>query len=61
MLRVKDEEGFMSKGRDYQDGTLSEDYSENELELYQQYCAGKYGNTARYLLLLTLTAHFRAT
>lgn len=43
MLRVKDEEGFMSKGRDYQDGTLSEDYSENELELYQQYCAGKYG------------------
>lgn len=43
MLRVKDEECSMSKGRDYQDGTLSEDYSENELELYQQYCAGKYG------------------
>lgn len=33
----------MSKGRDYQDGPLSEDYSENELELYQQYRAGKYG------------------
>ncbi|XP_016411720.1 CXXC-type zinc finger protein 1-like [Sinocyclocheilus rhinocerous] len=43
MLRVKDEECSMSKGRDYQDGPLSEDYSENELELYQQYCAGKYG------------------
>uniref|UniRef100_A0A671KZQ0 CXXC-type zinc finger protein 1 n=1 Tax=Sinocyclocheilus anshuiensis TaxID=1608454 RepID=A0A671KZQ0_9TELE len=42
MLRVKDEE--CSKGRDYQDGPLSEDYSENELELYQQYCAGKYGD-----------------
>ncbi|KTF81006.1 hypothetical protein cypCar_00031172 [Cyprinus carpio] len=43
MLRVKDEEGSMSKSRDYQDGPLSEDYSENELELYQQYRAGKYG------------------
>ncbi|XP_026100693.1 CXXC-type zinc finger protein 1a [Carassius auratus] len=43
MLRVKGEECSMSKGRDYQDGPLSEDYSENELELYQQYCAGKYG------------------
>ncbi|XP_051759576.1 CXXC-type zinc finger protein 1a isoform X2 [Ctenopharyngodon idella] len=43
MLRVKDEEYSMSKGRDYQDGTLSEDFSENELELYQQYCAGQYG------------------
>ncbi|XP_016118659.1 CXXC-type zinc finger protein 1-like, partial [Sinocyclocheilus grahami] len=43
MLRVKDEECSMSKGRDYQDGPLSEDYSENELELYQQYRAGKYG------------------
>ncbi|XP_043101952.1 CXXC-type zinc finger protein 1a [Puntigrus tetrazona] len=43
MLRVKDEECSMSRGRDYQDGPLSEDYSENELELYQQYCAGKYG------------------
>uniref|UniRef100_A0A672PPF8 CXXC-type zinc finger protein 1 n=1 Tax=Sinocyclocheilus grahami TaxID=75366 RepID=A0A672PPF8_SINGR len=42
MLRVKDEE--CSKGRDYQDGPLSEDYSENELELYQQYRAGKYGD-----------------
>uniref|UniRef100_A0A673JHV6 CXXC-type zinc finger protein 1 n=2 Tax=Sinocyclocheilus rhinocerous TaxID=307959 RepID=A0A673JHV6_9TELE len=42
MLRVKDEE--CSKGRDYQDGPLSEDYSENELDLYQQYCAGKYGD-----------------
>uniref|UniRef100_A0A8C1DL92 CXXC-type zinc finger protein 1 n=2 Tax=Cyprinus carpio TaxID=7962 RepID=A0A8C1DL92_CYPCA len=44
MLRVRDEEGSMSKGRDYQDGPLSEDYSENELELYQHYCAGKYGD-----------------
>ncbi|XP_056121243.1 CXXC-type zinc finger protein 1a isoform X1 [Rhinichthys klamathensis goyatoka] len=43
MLRVKDEECSMSKGRDYQDGPMSEDYSENELELYQQYCAGQYG------------------
>ncbi|XP_052460839.1 CXXC-type zinc finger protein 1-like [Carassius gibelio] len=44
MLRVKDEEWAMSRGRDYQDGPLSEDYSENELELYQHYCAGKYGD-----------------
>uniref|UniRef100_A0A9J8DEN7 CXXC-type zinc finger protein 1 n=1 Tax=Cyprinus carpio carpio TaxID=630221 RepID=A0A9J8DEN7_CYPCA len=30
MLRVKDEEGSMSKSRDYQDGPLSEDYKENK-------------------------------
>ncbi|XP_057212554.1 CXXC-type zinc finger protein 1a isoform X2 [Triplophysa rosa] len=46
MLRVKDEEYSMSKDRDYHyhDGELSEDYSENEMELYQQYCAGQYGD-----------------
>ncbi|XP_056628850.1 CXXC-type zinc finger protein 1a isoform X1 [Triplophysa dalaica] len=46
MLRVKDEEYSMSKDRDYRyhDGDLSEDYSENEMELYQQYCAGQYGD-----------------
>lgn len=44
MLRVKDEEFSMSKALDpYQpDYGLSDDYSENEMELYQQYCAGKY-------------------
>lgn len=36
----------MSKSRDYQDGPLSEEYSENELELYQQYCAGQYGDNS---------------
>lgn len=46
MLRVKDEEFSMSKSRDYQDGPLSEEYSENELELYQQYCAGQYGDNS---------------
>ncbi|XP_051951052.1 CXXC-type zinc finger protein 1a isoform X1 [Xyrauchen texanus] len=46
MLRVKDEEYSMSKGSDhhFQDGLLSEDYSDNEMELYQQYCAGQYGD-----------------
>lgn len=49
----------MSKDRDYdyQDGQLSEDYSENEMELYQQYCAGQYGDhsTVQVLLMLTST------
>ncbi|XP_062855567.1 CXXC-type zinc finger protein 1a isoform X2 [Trichomycterus rosablanca] len=45
MLRVKEEELAMSKGCDrYQsDYPLSDEFSENELELYQQYCAGRYG------------------
>lgn len=46
MLRVKEEEMSMSKGRDrfQADYSLSDEYSENELELYQQYCAGKYAD-----------------
>ncbi|XP_051525614.1 CXXC-type zinc finger protein 1-like isoform X2 [Myxocyprinus asiaticus] len=46
MLRVKDEEYSMSRGNyhHYQDGPLSEEYSDNEMELYQQYCAGQYGD-----------------
>lgn len=57
MLRVKDEEYSMSKGRDYQDGELSEDYSDNELELYQQYCAGKYGDHST----VPASPHFHST
>ncbi len=55
MLRVKDEE--YSKSRDYQDGELSEDYSDNELELYQQYCAGKYGDHST----VPASPHFHST
>ncbi len=55
MLRVKDEE--YAKGRDYQDGELSEDYSDNELELYQQYCAGKYGDHST----VPASPHFHST
>ncbi len=55
MLRVKDEE--YAKGRDYQDGELSEDYSDNELELYQQYCAGKYGEHST----VPASPHFHST
>ncbi|MCI4380584.1 hypothetical protein PGIGA_G00241650 [Pangasianodon gigas] len=46
MLRVKEEEYSMSKGQErfQPDYPLSDEYSENELELYQQYCAGKYAD-----------------
>ncbi|XP_053481674.1 CXXC-type zinc finger protein 1a [Ictalurus furcatus] len=46
MLRVKEEEFSMSKGQErfQSDYPLSDEYSENELELYQQYCAGKYAD-----------------
>lgn len=49
MLRVKEEECAMSKGRErYQsDYPLSDEYSENEMELYQQYCAGNYTDQVR--------------
>lgn len=51
MLRVKEEEFSMSKGRDsfQADYPLSDEYSENELELYQQYCAGKYTEHVRHV------------
>ncbi|XP_041953519.1 CXXC-type zinc finger protein 1a isoform X1 [Alosa alosa] len=44
MLRVKDEECYMSRDQDYysQDGQLSDDFSDNEMELYKQYRAGTY-------------------
>lgn len=55
MLRVKEEEMSMSKGRDrfQTDYSLSDEYSENELELYQQYCAGKYADHVRHVLTPT--------
>ncbi|XP_030640290.1 CXXC-type zinc finger protein 1a [Chanos chanos] len=45
MLRVKDEEYSMTRGRrehHSRDTPLSDEYSENELELYQQYRRGAY-------------------
>ncbi|XP_063064811.1 CXXC-type zinc finger protein 1a isoform X2 [Engraulis encrasicolus] len=46
MLRVKDEEYYMSRDQDYyssqDDRQLSDEFSENELELYKQYRAGTY-------------------
>ncbi|XP_035377672.1 CXXC-type zinc finger protein 1a [Electrophorus electricus] len=46
MLRVKEDEYSTYKDVEllHEDGGLSDDYSENELELYQQYRAGRYGD-----------------
>ncbi|KAI4901584.1 hypothetical protein NFI96_012092 [Prochilodus magdalenae] len=48
MLRVKDEEYSMSKSPSMaqRDCPLSDEYSEDELELYAQYRAGRYGDNS---------------
>lgn len=65
MLRVKDEEYYMSRDQDYyssqDDRQLSDEFSENELELYKQYRAGTYDEHNVVIISAPCLDHFKVT